>query len=200
LRRLPEVVTLTHQSWLFAVGSTFFAVATAPGVAAVAGPVTPNVLCFIGSWFFTSAAWIQLVRSSPEGSIGWFSAATQFGGTLLFNVSTAASVWAHEVLTERRLVWAPDATGSAAFLVSGALGLVAVAAATGSWAPASAEWRAAWVNMIGCVAFGVSAAGAFVEITGSDINQMLATAGTFSGALCFLAAALMVLPRFARDG
>jgi hypothetical protein len=35
-----------------------------------------------------------------------------------FNVSTAASVRAHAVMAERRLVWAPDATGSLAFLVS----------------------------------------------------------------------------------
>jgi hypothetical protein len=195
VRRLPEVVTLTHQCWLFAVGSVLFATATAPGFSTHAGVSASNALCFVGSWFFTSAAWIQLVRARPEGSIEWYSAATQFAGTLLFNVSTGASVWAHAVFAERRLVWAPDATGSFAFLVSGVLAV----AAAGAWRPRATDWRAAWVNMIGCVAFGLSAGGAFVKVTGSAVDEMLADAGTFLGALCFLAAALMVLPRFARD-
>ena len=33
-------------------------------------------------------------------------------GTVLFNVSTGASVWAHAVLAERRYVWAPDAASA----------------------------------------------------------------------------------------
>jgi hypothetical protein len=190
--RLPEPVTLTHQCWLFAIGSTFFATATAPGFSALAGVVAANVLCFVGSWFFTSAAWVQLVRSGPEGSFGWLSAATQFGGTVLFNVSTCASVWAHEVVSERRLVWAPDAMGSLAFLVSGALAIVAL---TAWWDPKSIDWQATWINMMGCTAFGVSAIGAFVRLSGSAEDMAMANAGTFGGALCFLAAALLVLPR-----
>ena len=191
------MVTLTHQCWLFVVGSACFAAATAPGFSALAGAAAANVLCFIGSWFFTSAAWIQLVRSGPEGSAEWLSAAVQFGGTVLFNVSTAASVWAHAVLTERRLVWAPDATGSIAFLVSAAIGIVAVTASVGRWVPTSREWQAQWINMIGCIAFAASAIGAFVYKSGSTADEVLANAGTFLGALCFLAASLLVLPRTA---
>jgi hypothetical protein len=191
VRRLRDAVTLSHQCWLFAVGSTFFATATAPGVAAVAGESAANILCFIGSWFFTSAAWIQLVRSGPEGSIGWLSAATQFGGTILFNVSTGSAVWAHEVVAERRLVWAPDATGSIAFLVSGVLAVMTV----GWWAPKSVDWRAGWINMMGCLAFGLSALAAFVTRAGVTIDERVANLGTFVGALCFLLAALLVLPR-----
>ncbi len=193
--RLPIKVTLTRQCWLFAIGSTLFAAGTAPGFASSAGAGAANVLCFIGSWFFTSAAWIQLVRSGPEGSVEWYSAAVQFGGTVLFNVSTGASVWAHAVLAERRLVWAPDATGSLAFLVSAALGIVAVTASVGRWVPTSRDWQAQWINMIGCIAFAASAAGAFVCKTGSTADEVLANLGTFLGALCFLTAALLVLPR-----
>jgi len=192
--RLPAMVTLTHQCWLFVIGSFCFATGTAPGFSALAGPVAANVACFIGSWFFTSAAWVQLVRSGPEGSAEWLSAATQFAGTVLFNVSTGASVWAHEVLAERRLVWAPDAVGSFAFLVSAALGVIAVSAHVGSWVPRSRDWQAQWVNMIGCLAFAVSAVGAFVYKTGTAADEALANVGTFLGALCFMAAALLVLP------
>jgi hypothetical protein len=196
--RLRAAVTLTHQCWLFAVGSTFFALATAPGFAAAAGESTANVLCFVGSWFFTSAAWVQLVRSGPEGSLQWQSAATQFVGTVLFNVSTGASVWAHRVIAERGLVWAPDATGSVAFLVSGILGVAALNAGVGAWRPRSPDWQSTWINMVGCVAFGLSALGAFVRASGVTADEALANAGTFVGALCFLAAALLPLGGRAR--
>jgi hypothetical protein len=195
--RLAAVVTLTHQCWLFVIGSLCFAVGTAPGFSAVAGAGAANAACFVGSWFFTSAGWVQLVRSGPEGSLEWLSSATQFAGTVLFNVSTGASVWAHAALMERRLVWAPDAGGSVAFLVSAALGIAAVSTTVGRWAPRSRDWQAQWVNMIGCLAFAASAVGAFVFTTGTDADQAVANAGTFVGALCFLAAALMVLPRSA---
>jgi YrhK-like protein len=148
-------------------------------------------LCFVGSWFFTSAGWMQLVLADPEKRSEWLSAATQFAGTVLFNVSTGSAVWAQAVTAERRFVWAPDATGSVAFLVSGVLALAAV----GVLAVRSRDGLAAWVNMIGCIAFGVSAVAAFVTRTGDTVDTRLANLGTFLGALCFLAAALMLLPR-----
>ncbi|MGV0782786.1 hypothetical protein [Mycolicibacterium sp. XJ775] len=181
--------TPTRQCWLFAIGSSFFAAATVPGFPALAGAGVTNTLCFVGSWFFTTAAGIQLVLAGR--GLDWWSAATQFAGTLLFNLSTGASVWAHAVLAERRFVWAPDATGSLAFLLSGVLAVLAV----GAWSPKSVGWQAAWVNMMGCVAFGVSALAAFVRKTGVTVDERLANFGTFIGALCFLAAALMLRPR-----
>lgn len=187
-------MTLARQCWLFAIGSTLFAVATVPGFAAAAGAGAANGLCFAGSFFFTSAAWLQLVRSKSGSRIEWLEAATQFMGTLLFNVSTGAALWAHAVAEQRHLVWAPDATGSVAFLVSGGLGLAAVTASAGLFAPRSREWQAQWVNMAGCVAFGASALGAFVTPSGVSADALLANTGTFVGALCFLAAALLVLP------
>lgn len=183
------IATLTRQCWLFAIGSTFFAVATAPGLSVVAGAGATNALCFVGSWFFTTAAWMQYVLS-PRG-LQWWSAAVQFAGTILFNISTGAAVWAHTVLGERRLVWAPDATGSLAFLISGVLGMLVV----GWWVPKSVDWQAEWINLVGCVAFGVSALAAFVTKTGVTVDLWTANMGTFVGALCFLTAAFLVLPR-----
>ena len=104
-------------------------------------------------------------------------------------------MWAHAVRPERRLVWAPDATGSLAFLLSGALGIIAVTAVVGIVELKSRDWQAEWINLIGCVAFGVSALGAFVTTSGVTEDALLANVGTFIGALCFLAAALLVLPR-----
>ncbi|HTI74458.1 MAG TPA: hypothetical protein VL634_05650 [Mycobacterium sp.] len=189
------MATLSRQCWLFAIGSTLFAIATMPGLPAVAGAGFANLLCFIGSWFFTTAGWMQLVLSKPERRIGWLSAAVQFAGTILFNISTGASLWAHAVKPERRLVWAPDFLGSVAFLVSGALGVVAVTAVVGIFELKSRDWQAEWINMLGCVAFGVSALGAFVTKSGVTVDALLANVGTFIGALCFLVAALLILPR-----
>lgn len=154
-----------------------------------------NVLCFVGSWFFTTAAWMQLVLADRSSRFDLSSAAVQFAGTLLFNISTGAAVWAHAVTAERRYVWAPDATGSIAFLLSGALAMVAVTATAGLIELRSRDWQAGFVNLIGCVAFGVSAVAAFVRGSGITADERLANLGTFIGALCFLLAALMELPR-----
>jgi len=189
------VATLSRQCWLFAVGSTLFAIATLPGLSAIAGAGLVNLLCFVGSWFFTTAGWMQLVLSGPALRIGWLSATAQFAGTILFNISTGASLWAHAVKPERRLVWAPDFVGSLAFLVSGALGVVAVTAVVGIFELKSRDWQAEWINMVGCLAFGVSAVAAFVTKSGVTEDALLANVGTFVGALCFLVAALLILPR-----
>ncbi|MCF8569124.1 hypothetical protein L5G32_02425 [Gordonia sp. HY002] len=50
--------------------------------------------------------------------------------------------------------------------------------------------------MAGCIAFAASAFGAFVLKTGATADALLANAGTFVGALFFLVASLMVLPRW----
>lgn len=186
---------MTWQCWLFAVGSSLFALATAPGFPAWAGAGTANLLCFVGSWFFTAAAWTQLNLSERSALFDWCSAAVQLVGTVLFNVSTGAAVWAHAVTAEQRYVWVPDAAGSLLFLLSGALAMTAVAGVAGPPGPRSRERQAAAVNLLGCAAFGVSAAAAFVRPTGVTADELLANAGTFTGALCFLAAALIELPR-----
>jgi hypothetical protein len=143
---------------------------------------------------------MQLALSGQSSRAEWYSAAVQFAGTLLFNLSTGAAVWAHAVMAERRFVWAPDATGSLAFLISGALGMVAVTAAAGLIKFRSRDWIAGAVNLIGCVAFGVSALAAFIRKTGVTADEWLANFGTFIGALCFLVAALLALPRSPRPG
>jgi hypothetical protein len=195
---------LRRQCWLFVIGSSLFAIATAPGFAMVGGAGATNLLCFIGSWFFTSAALIQLVLSrptprrswgKPAKRIEWLSAATQFVGTLRFNVSTGGALWAHRIPARRHFVWWPDATGSVAFLVSGALGVAAVTLTVGLVQLKSREWLAAWTNMVGCIAFGVSAAGAFITRRGVTEDAWVANVGTFVGALCFLIAAVLMLPK-----
>lgn len=190
---------LRSQCWLFAIGSSLFAIGTAPGFPMAGGAGATNLLCFVGAWFFTSAALIQLHLSrasttrpwaTPSIRAEWLSAATQFVGTLCFNVSTGAALWAHRLPSRRHFVWGPDAAGSVAFLVSGVLGIVAVALSVGFFQPKSREWLAEWTNMVGSLAFG-----AFITPAGFTEDALLANLGTFVGALCFLIAALLVLPK-----
>jgi hypothetical protein len=194
---------LRAQCRLFAIGSSLFAIGTAPGFAMLCGADATNLLCFMGSWFFTSAALIQLLLSRLSMSRSWdmpsiraefLSAAIQLFGTLNFNLSTGAMLRAQRVPARRHFVWWPDAAGSVAFLVSGALGVVAVALTVGLVRVKSRVWLAAWTSMIGSIAFGASAIGAFITKTGSTEDAQLAQTGTFVGALCFLTAALLRLP------
>ncbi len=108
--------TLPKQCWGFVVGSACFAIGSAPGgLTGILGP-SANVVFFVGSWFFTAAALIQLLLSGPmttevDGAqlirAEWLSAAVQFFGTLLFNVSTGAALRAHTIAAEKHFVWNP---------------------------------------------------------------------------------------------
>ena len=201
---LLGIEMLRAQCRLFMIGSSLFAFGTAPGFAMFCGAGAANLLCFMGSWFFTSAALIQLLLSRPSMSRSWempsiraecLSAAIQLFGTLNFNLSTGATLWAQRVPTRRHFVWCPDAAGSVAFLVSGALGVVTVTLTVGVVRLKSRLWLAAWTSMIGSIAFGASAVGAFITKTGITEDAQLAQTGTFVGALCFLIAALLRLPK-----
>ena len=126
----------------------------------------------------------------------WWSAAVQFVGTLLFNVSTFGAMQdglsTHD---ENRLVWAPDLFGSAAFLISG---MLAYRVATGPHllpVRRDRDWTMAAVNLAGCVLFGISAVASFVvPSSGSILNLAAANWTTALGAACFFVGSLMLLP------
>ena len=201
--------TLYKQCVSFMIGSSLFALGSAPGFGTWAGSSASNICYFVGAWFFTAAAYVQLVRSgavTTTVSYGsgvmvraeWLAAATQFVGTLLFNVSTTAALQSRSVTQEDRLVWSPDAGGSVAFLISGALAIIAYSHSRKFWDPSAADWWSTQINLIGCVAFGVSAVAAFVTPDGVTVDSTLANTGTFVGALCFFFASFLVLPQWSR--
>ncbi|AZG48625.1 hypothetical protein [Gordonia insulae] len=204
--------TLRKQCWGFMIGSALFALGSAPGFGQWAGASASNLAYFVGAWFFTAAGLIQLLMSGARtvpvaygtGTMvraEWLTAASQSLGTVLFNVSTTAAIAAHSVPAERHLVWSPDAGGSIAFLVSGAVAYVAYYRANGTnWAPRDSGWWSVQINWVGCVAFAVSAVGAYVTRTGVTVDTVVANVGTFIGALCFFFASLVVLPRRSSAG
>jgi YrhK-like protein len=167
------------------------------------GPGADGVLFFAGSIFFTLAAGLEgreatLRRGRRFGADpSWWSAATQFLGTLLFNLSTFAAMQdGLSTKRENRLVWAPDVFGSAAFLISGAL---AYRVATGPHllpVRPDRDWSMAAVNLAGCVFFGISAVASFVvPSSGSVLDLAAANWTTALGAACFFAGALMLFSK-----
>lgn len=189
------------------IGSAFFAIGTAIGIWDLGSSNLTNLLCFIGAWFFTAAGLMQLSLSgSAVVKVGygqgrmfraeWLAAAVQSFGTIMFNVSTSAALTARTVQTEERLVWNPDAGGSVAFLVSAAFVYLAYYRGRGTlWEPRRSGWWGAHINMIGCIAFGVSAVGAFILANGSVADAAIANWGTLIGAICFFLASAIALPQ-----
>ena len=63
------------------------------------------------------------------------------------------------------------------------------------WRPRSWTWWITLLNLIGSVAFGVSAAACYINpATGQLHNAERSNLGTLVGAVCFLAGALLLLP------
>lgn len=189
----------TATGALFAIGSICFFVGPFPGYVKLVGSSADGVTFFVGSIFFTSAALIQFLttRLTGGGRLDWWAGGIQFAGTLFFNLSTFAAMQdALGTKATDRLVWAPDVFGSTCFLVSSAL---AFRAANGSFwrrRHGDEQARISFVNLLGSVAFGISAIASFVVPSTGDVLD-LATANftTAAGAGCFLAGALMLLPR-----
>ena len=189
----------------FAVGSVCFFVGPFPGFVQLVGPGADGVVFFVGSIFFTLAAGLEvreatLRRGRRWGSDpSWWSAAIQFVGTLLFNLSTFDAMQdGLNTTQENHLVWAPDVFGSAAFLISGAL---AYRVATGPRllpVRRNRDWNMAAVGLAGCVFFGISAVASYVvPSSGSVLDLAAANWTTALGAACFFAGALMLFPRHA---
>jgi hypothetical protein len=187
---------------LFAIGATCFLVAPFPGVIQAFGSGVDAAIFFIGSIFFTTAAALQCRETyHADHRIDWWSSVIQFAGTLLFNVDTFRALQTgFDDVRYDRLVWTPDAIGSACFLISGYLAFIAVCSGPACWRRRSPEWQIAAVNLLGCIAFGIAAVASYVvPSTGSVIDLAAANFATAFGGLCFLIGAVLLLPQSARE-
>ncbi|KRB37234.1 NADH-ubiquinone oxidoreductase [Microbacterium sp. Root180] len=197
-----RVRRLRREAWGFAIGSLCFLAGALPFYADWAGAVWTNVTFFVGSIFFTAAALIQLLLSGrrpprqhtnrPDRA-DWWSAAIQFAGTLAFNVSTAVALIA--AIARPDMVgagWRPDFWGSIAFLVSSFLAIEATRGRERLWDRDARTWHGTGLNMLGSVAFMVSAIAAFVvPATGDLVSVQWTNTGTAVGAVCFFTAAVL---------
>jgi len=183
---------------LFAIGATCFTVGALPGFVELVGSRADALVFFVGSIFFTTAAALQCRQAfvgedalpARRRRLDRWSGAVQLVGTVLFNIDTFRALQTgFSAPGYDRLVWTPDALGSACFLVSGVLAYIAVSRRR------DAEWRIASVNLLGCVAFGIAAvASFFVPSRGSVVSLAAANAFTSFGGLCFLVGAILLLP------
>ena len=212
-----------RASWwigvLFAIGSTCFLVGPFPGFVALVGTAADAMVFFVGSIFFTSAAallWLETINADrgpgmergrlrvvtfEPHRIDWWSTGVQLVGTLFFNVDTFRAL--QEGLDARaydRLVWTPDLLGSACFLISGYLAYAEVCGGYLWTRQRTLEWKIAVVNLVGCIAFGISALAAFWVPSQGSVVDLAATNGfTAFGGLCFLVGAVLLLPESAAE-
>lgn len=213
---LPGAVTSTARdrwtAWLFIIGSSLFALGAVPFYAEAVGLRWCAATFFVGSLFFTCAAFLQYrgaVDALPAASttrrhsfwtwapwnLLWLAAAVQLAGTLWFNWSTGNALRDNlgAALTDQR-VWRPDTLGSIAFLIASGVALRDAGRGAIAGRPRPRTWKIGVINMAGSVAFGVSAVAAFViPSSGNVLNAELSNLGTFVGALCFLAGAVLML-------
>ena len=204
---------------LFAIGSTCFLVGPFPGFEQLVGSGPDGMVFFVGSIFFTSAAtlqWLETINADPGPAlqrgtlrvitfeprrIDWWSSGVQLIGTALFNISTFQALQAGLDANEYdRLVWKPDAYGSACFLVSGYLAYVEVCGHALWTKERTLEWKIAAINLVGCIAFGISAVASFwVPSSGSVLALAASNGFTALGGLCFLIGAILLLPESAAE-
>jgi hypothetical protein len=186
--------------------------------AVTAGSVI-NTVFFVGSIFFTTAAGLQVLEaingdvadlgtSDDPAHRGWrwfawkphnagYSASlVQFLGTLLFNLNTADAMLSKLTWLEGDLlVWVPDVIGSVCFLVSSYLALIEVSHRFWSVQPAQPAWWIVVINLLGSVAFMISAVFSFVPAAGPLADwPWAANLSTLIGAACFLVASYLMVP------
>ena len=207
---------------LFGVGSICFAVGSLPLFFNAVDASIAAWTFFVGSLFFTSAAALQLHETvaAPTTILGaprfprlsstlrwrphridWWAAAVQLVGTVAFNVSTFAATRADlSVEREARLIWTPDVVGSICFLVASWLAYAEVNRGVLPRPDRATGWRIASVNLLGSLAFGAAAVAArYLPTTNEPANIALVNLGTFAGAVCFLAGAVLLPVESARD-
>lgn len=211
---------------LFIIGSACFAFGgfasnwprTFPPSLANSGII--NTVFFVGSLFFTGAAWLQLLEAingdvadilgvsagTHRRSWRWFAwkphnagydaSLIQFIGTLLFNLNTADAMisglgWVEEEL----LIWTPDIIGSVCFLLASYLALIEVSHHFWSIQPRQANWWIAVLNMLGSVAFMLAAVFSIFLPSSGDMEWAWgANFFTLLGAVGFLAASYLMIP------
>ena len=193
---------------LFAIGASCFAIGAMPGYVEAVGVGADGVTYFVGSIFFTTAGYLQ-VREACDGRwfawhprrAAWVAAVVQSVGTLFFNASTFHAMEQNLSASQaNQLVWRPDAFGSICFLVASGIAWRGVAHRWWTWQPGLLAWWIAGLNLLGSIAFGVSAIAAkVVPETDQARNVALMNLGTFLGALGFLVAAILLLPERTGD-
>lgn len=179
-----------------------------------------NAIFFMGSIPFTTAAYLQLFQTANAGQftlsgfqkaktqifgwkpkdIGWLSSTLQFCGTLLFNLNTFKGISPPEDWIQQDLwIWIPDVFGSIFFLISGYLAFIEVGHKHGAFHLKDLSWWITFINLLGCIAFMISAIYAFIPQENLKENHIiLSLIFTLIGAFCFWLGAFLMIPENAK--
>jgi len=208
---------------LFGVGSTLFTLGgvAASWPHAVPAPLRDafalNRIFVVGAVFFTCAAWLQwleaingdVAEALRDGAprrwrwfgwrprnLGYLACAVQLAGTVMFNFDTLDATfgglsWQQEDL----LVWTPNMLGCVCFLIASYLAYAEVSHGAASAAPRSVSWWITVVNLLGSVAFQISALYGFVGPEPVDAGALFwSSFYTAAGGLCFLLGSYLMIP------
>jgi len=207
---------------LFTIGSALFSVG---GYAITFPQNTPEVLMtgmtvdwifFIGSLFFTSAAFCQVLEAIKAGDtdglyadekppsqfwqpkrIGYMASLVQLIGTVMFNFNTGnAFISDLNWIQQDVLIWSPNIIGCICFLIASRLAYMEVCHAYWGWQPRNIEWWITSLNLLGSIGFMISALYSLPVAPGdsSVTFSWMSALFTFQGAVCFLIASYLLLP------
>jgi hypothetical protein len=171
----------------------------------------------VGAIFFTGAGWLQWLEAlngdvadalgdgderrwrwfgwRPR-NIGYLASAIQLVGTVMFNLNTTDAMlgglsWEQEDL----FIWTPNMLGCACFLVASYLAYSEVSQGGASFAPRSISWWVSVINLVGSVAFQISALYSMAGPQAAAANTLFwANFYTAAGGLCFLVGAYLMIP------
>lgn len=176
---------------LFMIGAALFALGCILYLSAIQHELLLDSVFFAGSLFFTSAAYCQFHQSINANQTVFYSALSQFIGTLMFNMNTFDAFFNLGWIEHELLVWTPNILGSILFQLSASLAMMDICKQFWCWRLESMEWRIGFTNFSGCVAFLLSAVLSFT--TTSPLLAIWATIFTLVGACCFFIGAYLLM-------
>ena len=224
--RATQNASTRRIAWLFMVGSACFVLGSVPAYLDAVGGWVDGVTYVVGSLFFTTASYGQLVQAQspgddrrrrghastvprPRAAAGLAAARPQLAGR-------GRPVPRHAVLQRQHRRRAdpqrdrgrvgPVRLAAGPLRVDALPRVERVRRARGlgpvPHRPAAVRcpWRIAWLNMLGSVLFMASAIASYVaaEHRRAARRARVAVAGTFVGAVCFLVGAALMLPAWRR--
>ncbi len=178
---------------------------------------TKNLTFFIGSIFFTAAAYLQYLESINADitnenhfnndnkkwvwfafrhkNLGFLASASQLAGTVLFNINTFNPLYFNFTFLEEDLfIWVPNMIGSILFLTASFFGWLEIYRDKHVKPFRSISWYIIWINILGAVFFQLSAIKSYVYLNSGKLVGITASLEyTLSGAVCFFIAAYLLI-------
>lgn len=169
-----------------------------------------NAIFFAASIPFTTAAYLQLYQAANASDTpskrqwfgwqpkdaGWHSCALQFVGTVMFNFNTFDALLSNlDHVAELLLIWTPNVVGSILFLLSGYIAFIETCHSHWAFKPKHISWWVTFINLLGCIAFMISACFAFVPEHAPSFDAVeTSVAFTLIGAICFWLGSFLMWP------